>query len=210
MGRQDMSWCRRVSMALVAALVSIGTAACGVPQDATTRPIDPTRVPYDLLDTDPAHAPGPTPNGRDPVVPQVFFLVEETFRPVPRPPDPGVVGVEPVTAEVLARLSAGPTEQERAEGMSSALGPGVGLTLLEVTDRVARISLEPSDQPPPADRAPLAVGQLVFTVTSVDGVDRVQLLRDGRTIEVPLPGGARTVEPVGASDYLSLLTTPTP
>ena len=56
----------------------------------------------------------------------------------------------------------------------------------------------------------MAVGQIVFTVTSVDDVDRVQLLRDGRTIEVPLPVGARTAEPVGPSDYLSLVTTPSP
>lgn len=201
---------RRMTLALVASLGAVAAAGCGVPQDATTRPIDPTRVPYDLLATEPAPATGPSSSGRDPVVPQVFFLVGGSFGPVPQPPDPAVLGVEAVLGEVLARLTAGPTEQERAAGLSSALGPGVGLTVLDVTDRVARISIESSEQPPSADRAPLAVGQLVFTVTSVDGVDRVHLLRDGRTVEVPLPGGARTAVPVGASDYLSLLTTPTP
>jgi hypothetical protein len=52
------------------------------------------------------------------------------------------------------------------------------------------------------------MAQLVFTVTSVQGIDRMQLVRNGRTIEVPLPGGARTSEPVGAGDYLRLLTGP--
>ena len=75
-----------------------------------------------------------------------------------------------------------------------------------MTERVARISVVPSEKPPTADRLPLAVAQIVFTATSAEGVDRVQLLRNGRIIEVPLPGGARTSAPVGAGDYLELLT----
>jgi hypothetical protein len=81
----------------------------------------------------------------------------------------------------------------------------VRLDLVDVVDGTASIQITPSSQSPSADRLPLAVGQLVLTVTSVDGVDRVTFLQDGAPIEAPLPGGARTAQPVTAADYSSLL-----
>lgn len=195
--------------ALVVALVCAGATGCGVPQDSTARVVDRSQVPYDLLGTGPGATPGPDDTGGGLGVPQIF-LVDATGRPVPQPQEVDAVGVSAGVTELLERLAAGPTDEARAQGLSSALGAGMRLELLEVTDRVARLSVQASDQPPPADRLPLAIGQIVFTATSVDGVDRVQLVRRGRPIEVPLPGGALASGPVGASDYLRLLTDPSP
>lgn len=206
-----MSRRHRAALILAAALASVTVTGCGVPQDETTRVIDPARVPYDLLGsgagTGSGPMPSPTASGQAVVAPQVFFLDAEQ-QPVGLRQEPDGIGVTSVVSDLLVRLSAGPTDEERAEGLSSALGPGVRLKLIDVRDQVARVAVVPSEPLPPADRIPLAVGQIVFTVTSVDGVDRVQLVRRSRTIEVPLPGGARTSEPVGASDYLRLFTDP--
>jgi hypothetical protein len=191
--------------ALLTGLLALCSAACGVPTDGSARVIEPSRVPYDLLDSRPATTPGPATSGPAVVRPQVYFLDAEE-RPVPRSQPLDTSDLEGSVSGLLSRLAAGPTDQERAAGLSSALGPGVGLDLLDVTERVARISVVPSEQTPTADRLPLAIAQVVFTATSAEGVDRIQLLRRGRTIEVPLPGGARTSAPVGAGDYLELLT----
>lgn len=204
-----MTVLRRAVTVLVAAVVGITAAGCGVPQDDSTRTIDPNRVPYDLLGTRPAQRPPPTPgtSGLAAVSPKVYFL-DADDRPSPLPQPVVAAGTGATVDALIDRLAAGPTDTERAAGLSSALGPGARLGVLDVVDRVARIAVVPSEQAPAADRLPLAMAQLVFTVSSVEGIDRVQLVRRGRAIEVPLPGGARTSEPVGAADYLRLFTGP--
>jgi hypothetical protein len=187
---------------LVVTLLAV--AACGVPTDGTVRTLDADAVPYGLLRTAPAETPAPEVTGPAVTVPQLFFLDRED-RLVPQPQPVPASGLEPVVSALLGRLAEGPSEQQRDQGLASALGPDVGLALVAVTDRVAQIDVMPSAQSPAADRLPLAIGQVVLTATSVDGVDRVVFLQDGVTLEVPLPGGARTAQPVSASDYASLL-----
>jgi hypothetical protein len=191
-----------VRLALAAAVLAL--AGCGVPTDGSTRTLDAEKVPYGLLRPAPVQSPTPSAPGPAVTVPQVFFLdVDDQLVPQPQPVEAS--GLEPVVQSLLARLAAGPNEQQRASGLGSALGPGVQLDLLGVADRTASIQVTPSSQTPAADRLPLAVGQVVLTVTSVDGVDRVVFVQDGAPIEAPLPGGARTSQPVSASDYSTLL-----
>lgn len=121
---------------------------------------------------------------------------------------PGGVGDEEATALarlLLRRLSAGPSADQREEGLSTALGPGVPVRLVEVVGGTARVNLSQPERDPSADRLPLAVGQAVLTVTSAPGVARVELLRDSRSIAAPLPDGPRSDEPVDALDYAVLL-----
>jgi hypothetical protein len=199
-----MTALRRVCLLLLGALAIVGVAGCGVPQGGQVRAIDGDMVPYGLLSPAPTESSSsPTP-GSDVTTPQVFFLnSEEQLVGLKQSLEPA--GLEPVVSALLARLVAGPTEQERDEGIASALGPDVKLKLVGVKDRLALIEVTPSTNAPTADRLPLAIGQIVLTVTSVDGVDRVQLFRQGAAIEAVLPGGERTSEPVSASDYMSLL-----
>jgi len=67
------------------------------------------------------------------------------------------------------------------------------------------VSLDVPESGVSADRLPLAVGQLVLTALSVQGVDRIRLVRDGQLIGAPLPGGQQTTDPLVAADYASLL-----
>lgn len=189
----------------LAAAACVGVlAACGVPQDGATRRVDPGEVPYRLLEAAPAPSASPLVTGPVVTVPRVY-LVDRGARLVAQPQPLDARGLVPVVDALLARLVAGPSEQQRDIGLGSALGPGVGLRLVDVSGGVARIEVAPSPQRPPADRLPIAVGQVVLTVTSVEGVDRVVLLQRGVPVEVPLPGGELTADPVEAGDYAGLL-----
>jgi len=196
---------RRSAAALAIAAVLAGAAGCGVPGNGSTRAIAPDDVPKRLLQPR-ANMPLPSPSPVGPIVtvPRVFFLnADDQLVATPLPVEPA--GVTPVEGAVLAALAAGPTEEQRARGLASALGPEVGLRLVEVLDGTARVEVAPSSRSPAADRLPLAVGQVVLSVTSVDGVDRVLLTHGGRPVEAPLPGGAQTSSPLVAADYASLV-----
>jgi hypothetical protein len=109
------------------------------------------------------------------------------------------------TAKVLLlRLAGGPTEQQRADGLSTAFGPDVQLALTDVTRGRAVVDIRAGDQAPSPSRLPLAVGQLVLTLTSIEGVDEVVLTAAGDPIEAPLPGGALSDRPLRADDYAAL------
>jgi hypothetical protein len=111
--------------------------------------------------------------------------------------------------EVLAQLGAGPSDADRAAGLSTALGADTGFQLAGFDSGVARIDIAAGEQVPPASRVPLAVAQVVLSVTSVPGVDSVLISRDGTPVELPLPGGALTAAPVTGRDYAELVTSPT-
>jgi sporulation and spore germination protein len=193
---------RRRTALLLAAVTTLTVASCGVPQDGDAKPLPRSAVPYQLLSPKPTDPATPSIEGVV-TTPRVFFLdpqqrlVGVLLPLVPR-------GVERVEQQLLTRLSAGPTEEQRSRGLASALGPGIHLELVDITDRVARVAVSLASQDPAADRLPLAVGQVVLTATSVDGVDRVQFVHDGQVLQVPLPGGARTSSPLGPKDYQPL------
>jgi hypothetical protein len=191
----------RVGVLIVAVLVSSG---CGAPRDGEVRRVAADDVPYHLLDNgSEARKASPGP-GQATTTPQVFLLDGEdrlVARSVPVPAG----SLAAVEASLLAALRDGPSEQQRASGLSSALGPGALLTMHGVVDGTARIEIVLPDAGATADRLPLAVGQVVLTAVSVEGVDRVLLEQDGGPVAAPLPGGAQTLEPVSASDYAQLL-----
>jgi hypothetical protein len=74
-----------------------------------------------------------------------------------------------------------------------------------VAARTAEIEIEVADPGPAPGELPLAVGQVVLSATSVPGVDRVRLLRDGEPLDAPLPDGELTSRPLTASAFASLL-----
>lgn len=194
----------RLGRLLLAALVCTSVAACGVPGDGATRTVASDEVPYRLLARNLGAPPSSPPNGRVVTVPHVYFLDQDDRLVAQRLPVDGI-GLVFVENVVLEALAAGPTEDQRGIGLGTALGPGVQLKLVDVVDGTARISVTPSTRNPAADRLPLAVGQVVLTAASIDGVDRVLLLQNGQPVEAPLPGGEQTSAALLASDYSSLL-----
>lgn len=191
---------RRAGLALLGVVVAATMSACGVP--TTPSPIPISRVPYDLLSPSPVATAQPTtPVERGP---SVYFLDQED-RLVPLEADGGGGTTADTVAAVLRRLAAGPSEQERHIGLSSAFGPEITLSLRALDDARAAIAIETGSPGPSAGRLPLAVGQVVLSVTSVAGVTSVVLVDDTGPIDAPLPGGARTDQPLTRADYEILL-----
>jgi hypothetical protein len=191
---------------LVAGFVSAGAlVGCGAPTSATVEPL--ADVPYNLLSpaTGATSAPTTDPETR----PLVFLVRDDVLVPVKAPEVTGDSVSATVTA-TLARLAEGPGEEARDQGLSSALGADVGITLAGMEGTRAVIDVQPGAQVPTAGRLPLAVGQIVLTVLSVPGAESVSLSADGEPIQAPLPGGELTDRPLVASDYLPLTAARTP
>lgn len=190
-------------VAAVAVAVS-AVAACGAPSGSPARTIG--SVPYDLTasptPTAPASSPTPTRGA------QVFLLRDDTL--VPASPVTAGADFRSSATRALQRLVEGPTDVDRTAGLSTALGPEVRLSLTDLTDGRATVDVQVGAQALGAGRLPLAVGQIVLTLTSVPDVDSVVLTARGARIAAPLPGGALTDRPLRARDYVELVTTPTP
>ncbi len=192
---------------IVAACVAGALVGCGAPTEGT-RAIASEDVPYGLL----SPSPKPTPTtaevspGSDDVSATVYFVgLDDLLVPVPiafrshRMND--------LVTEVLNSLQAGPSEADRAVGLGTALGTDIELRLATVVGTTVYVDLVLSTRQPAADQIPLAVGQIVLSVTSLSGVTHVGLLVDGEEVDVPLPGGQRTVGSVTAADYGALVET---
>lgn len=188
-------------LAAVLAAVLGATAACGVPRDPTPRDVTP--VPYDLLSPGDGAVPRPSVTAsRRPFI----YLAHDDDRLTPVAADAISSGGADAVNQVLARLASGPTVEERSQGLSTALGPEPSMSLLRLEGDRADIEVDLGAQQPSAARLPLAVGQVVLSVTSVPGISRVALIRGGHPIEAPLPGGALTNRPLTAADYRALVS----
>ena len=108
------------------------------------------------------------------------------------------------STEQLALLAAAPDDAARRVAGRRPFSSFSELELVDVFDDVAHVEFDPATSLT-ADRLPLAMGQLVLTVTSAPGIEAVQVRAVGDTIEVPLPGGALTDRPVTADDYAIFL-----
>jgi Sporulation and spore germination len=178
--------------------------SCGLPGGGSVRTVDQETVPYGLLGSE-TPSPGSTDSGEVPGrVSLVFWLVDDD-RLDPGPADASCAERPQEVAERLLReLAAGPTDEDRAEGRSTAIPPESMLALVDLEEGTAEVEIDP-ETAISADRLPAAVGQIVLTVTSAPGVRSVALVNDGVPVQAPLPGGALTDGPVTAEDYLVLL-----
>jgi Immunoglobulin-like domain of bacterial spore germination/Sporulation and spore germination len=91
--------------------------------------------------------------------------------------------------EVIVNLLEGPTSPDVEAGVETAIHEDVKLLSVEVVDGVARVEvsgefLRPVG-PDGAEYRNLAIAQLVFQATQVEGVDQATILVDGKTIEEP-------------------------
>jgi hypothetical protein len=193
-----MRWWLAVSLLLV-------TTGCGLPDESRSRTVDDASVPYNLLETPGDGGEDPNPALAHPRGVPVAFWLRRDDKLTPAPvsttcDDPTAEVVE----DVLGTLAAAPTSEEGSAGWTSAVPPTARLELVALEDGVAVVDLDPVALGD-AERLPLAVGQLVLSVTSAPGVDGLRLVTSGETVDVPLPDGALADRPVTADDYVELL-----
>ncbi|GAA2737654.1 hypothetical protein GCM10009867_25670 [Pedococcus aerophilus] len=180
---------------MVLVLVSSG---CGAPDQSSPEVV--TQVPYELsrpstASTDPTREADATL--------EVWLVRDSALVAVPVPARASTA--ESAAAQVMRRLASGPSDDERARGFSTALSPGVRLSVTSLRDGHAVLDIRQGGQAPGAGELPLAVGQVVLTLTSIPGVDDVSLTADGERIPAPLPGGVLTERPLDARDYTYLI-----
>jgi hypothetical protein len=191
---------------LVTVLVTVlGLSACGLPDERRTQVVDDASVPYDLLDADESST---RPDVQAPRVPPhapVVFWTRADRVLVPAAVDLSCAQTSiDVVRGLLESLASSPRDSDRDAGLGSAIPPAAQLTLVGIDDRTAEVELDPlaiGD----AERLPLAVGQVVLSVTSAPGVDAVRLFTSGEAVDLPLPGGALATGSATADDYAALL-----
>ena len=167
------------------------------------REIDESSVPYHLLEPSLPPSRAALPEHQVGQVPVVFWLDDDHLVPEGTG-DSCSVGAADLIRALLAALAEGPSDEARAAGESSAIPPDSGLELVGVERGTVRVDIEPETSLS-AERLPVAVGQVVLTVTSAPTVESVVLVSDGEPIQVPLPDGVLTDGPVTAADYAELL-----
>jgi spore germination protein GerM len=180
-------------------------AGCGLPGGGSAESVDDESVPYRLLDPGTPSRAVPDADPPPDAVPLVFWL-DDTELLVPAEARSSCAqSPEEQVGRILRALSAGPSDEARAGGRGTAIPPQSRLELVRVDDGTAEVEVRPGSEVS-ADLLPLAVGQVVLSVTSAGGVDAVALLDDGQPVQVPVPGGALATAPVTAADYAGLLT----
>lgn len=194
---------------VVAVIVAVAGAGCGVPTGSSPREVPRDDVPYGLLDPGGTGRPVDDVAGPGEVGSRVALLSDaDTIRLVGRSVPAG--SPQEVAETLLAELQTGPSDAERAQGLSSALPAGVRLRLALLRDGVAWVDLAGLESGEAADRLRFAVGQVVLTVTSVTAIDAVRLQRDGHPVDAPDASGALTGAPLTRADYAALLAGGTP
>ena len=187
---------------VVVGVLVLLASSCGLPGSGNARPVDADDVPYRLLDPD-----APTSIAFDAGAlarkPAVFWVDGERLFPTATGQSCSE-RTEVLVERLLDTLAAGPSDDGRAEGKSSVVPADAVLGLVGIDDETATVDIA-TDTSLSAEQLPVAVGQIVLTVTSASSVGSVVLTSDGEPVQVPLPQGALTGEPVSAEDYAELL-----
>ncbi len=191
---------RRLASCLVVSLILSG---CGLPTRSEAVRVAPSELPHALSAT--RGTVGPTSGAQLSAQSRVFFVTQQAqLVPVATPVNPGADVAHQVSM-VLDRLAAGPTPADRSRGLSSEIPPGSTMSVASIRAGVADIEWKPLSDGLEPRRGSLAAGQVVLTVTSISGVEDVQILRDGVPADVPLPGGELKAGPLRAADFAALI-----
>ncbi|GAB2589408.1 GerMN domain-containing protein [Kribbella endophytica] len=186
---------------VVGLVVVLVVGGCGVPTQESPVEIRPEALPSRLQGTALPRDVSPPTAGPGQVSVVVNFVRKDrlvrSVREVPNGP------AQDRLAAIVAALVAGPTERERASGISSALPVGLQLAVTTLDGNRAVIGLIGETGGSAAENV-LAVAQIVLSATTIPTVKEVTFERDGLPVEALLADGALTTNPLTAADYAAL------
>ena len=195
-------------LAAVGALALLTVSGCGVPTSGDPTTIPASEVPYDLASPT---ASAPSGSSAETMLAEAgIYLVTAEEHLVPRGRELAGGDLEEQLDELLAQLAFGPSAQELADELTTALPPEVELDVTDITDGTVTVDIAGPVDAPTGGKTRLAVGQIVLTATSEPGVRAVLLTREGEPIEAPLPDGELTSEPLTADQFAAFLTPAAP
>ena len=196
----------RAALRAAALAVLVGLAGCGVGTGGSPEELADSEVPYGLLSSAPTtSAPSSVPTVGD--EPRVYLVSADDVL-VPTGRDVRAGSLRSQLEDLLDLLTAGPTDDEREEGLATALPPGAELVVTAVDGDTVTVDLTGPGEAPSGLQSRRAVAQIVLTATSLPGVRSVLLTSDGDPLEAPLPSGVLTSEPLEAADFERLLVAP--
>ena len=176
-------------IAALALLVVGALGACGVPDQDRAIRVDPADVPFGLLD------PGTTTTVADATrTAVVYLLADDRLVPVDRQ-----VPSDATLADLLELVVAGPTDQERSLGITTAVPAGAVATAVEARG-VATVELTEAFGDVRSEEQLLALAQLIYTLTERPGLGGVAFTLGGEEVSVPVPDGSAIVGPVARDD----------
>ena len=179
--------------AAVATLVTVVAAGCGIGREEQAERVPADEVPFGLL----AEPKSPPTATRGQQV-GIFLVADDQLARVER-----LLPVGSELSEILATLSAGPTEAESSLGLTSSL-PAGQVNDVSAARGVVLVDLRPSFADLRQRDQAMAIAQMVFTLTGQPGIGRVAFTLDGGAVEVPRGDGALTTDAVARDDFPAL------
>ena len=171
-------------------------SGCGVSAESRPRPIPHDRVPAALSNP----PPDPSTTDRGGAAAFTVYLIDgDRLRPVPRA---ALGGISP--AARLEALRAGPTSDETAAGLGSALNEETRIQISRVAGGTATVDLPPALAALVGSDQVLALAQLVFTLTEDPSIGRVIFTVDGEPVAAPVGDGALIGRAVDRGDFPAL------
>lgn len=181
---------------VAAVVLATALSACGVPRSSQPAAIDPSSVPFGLLD--PSAGTDQAPPGTQPAT---LYLVKGAHLVPARRVLPA-----PVRADTLVRSVLQPLDTaETAAGLRSAVPAPTRLLSLDLIGTTATIDLSADFAQVSGDEQVLAVAELVLAATASDEVTAVQFQLEGRAVDVPSADGSLSEGPVTRAEYQSLV-----
>ncbi len=189
---------RRMTIVTISCLLAVG---CAARSESDARSIDRDDVPFGLLSREQGVGDSDPGDG----VLALYYVgadrLVEVRRSTPGPED---------ADDALESLLDGPTDSERADGLTTALPTSGIANLLDAGGGTATVGLAPGFSDGLVPNQTTALAQIVYTLTAVPGITSVRFSVDDRTVAVPRADGSLTERPVGPGDYAALLSTSPP
>jgi hypothetical protein len=178
----------------VLCVLAVATA-CGVPE-STAEPIPRDELPESLRGPETtASAPQMS---TEPASVAVYWVSDRRLVP-----EAVTFEQSPDATRLIDLLERGPASA--SSGVRSAVsGPNV-LAGVSVREPSVDVDVGPAFDDLTASEQTLAVAQVVATLTTVPGVERVSIRRDGDVVDVPLPDGTLVRRPLLRADFASML-----
>lgn len=186
---------RRAALAgaLVLAVLVSALASCGISSEPDANRIEPTDVPFGLLDDK-----ATTTSVEAGRTAEVYLLTKDKLLAVDRSvPDDASL------SDLLSLLIAGPTEVEQSLGITSAVPAGT-IASVRTSRGTAKVDLTPAFGDIRSGEQLLALAQIVYTLTGQPGIGGVRFSVKGKKATVPLSDGTNSDEALSRDDFEAL------
>ena len=183
----------RAGAVLVAGII---LSSCTLtPLDSSPKVVAPSKVPFGLLSPQPL--PQPPAPAKDSE--RAIWLLDAAGTPSPVTRR---LALDGLLTNVVESLIVGPRGAEGAAGYSTDVASNVNFTSVTLSNHLVVIAMG-TDLAIPGANSTVAAAQLVLTLTSIAGVNRVQIVENGQPVKFLLPNGtSRSV--MVAKDFASL------